>query len=83
MMALPTVGFVGFAEAMQYCGLEIDDDESMKIFIEAVRLAAPDFKDFGDLPEGDDKAGVHILQWDTIKDAVKAEVEILLQGDDK
>ena len=73
---------VGFAEAMQYCGLEIEDDESMKIFIEAVRLAAPAFKDFGDLPEGDDKAGVHILQWDAIKDAVKAEVKILLQGDD-
>ena len=46
-----------------------------------MRLAAPAFKDFGDLPEDDDKAGVHILQWDTIKDAVKAEVKILLQGD--
>ena len=32
---------VGFAEAMQYCGLETDDDESMKIFIEADAPCGP------------------------------------------
>ena len=45
------------------------NDQSMKVFLHSLRIAAPEFKGFGD----DEGHGVNASEWDAIKDAVKAE----------
>ena len=40
------------------------------------------FKAFGDLPEGDEEAGVNASEWNAIRDAVKAEAKTCPQGDE-
>ena len=74
---------VTLKEAMQYCGLAVDvaddqevSDQDMKDFLCSLQAAAADFKGFGDLPEGDEDAGVNASEWNAIRDAVKAEVKI-------
>ena len=59
---------------------ESTNDQSMKVFLHSLRVAAPHFKGFGDLIEGDDTQGVSEEAWDAIKDAVKAEAKIFTQG---
>ena len=73
---------VTLEQAMEYCGLATNgvNDQSMKVFLHSLRIAAPHFKGFGDLIEGDDTQGVSEEAWDAIKDAVKERAKIFTQG---
>ena len=70
-------GMVTLQQAMEYCGFETVNDQSMKVFLHCLRVAAPEFKGFGD----DEGLGVNASEWNAIKDAVKAEAKIFTQGE--
>ena len=69
-------GAVTITQAMQYCGFKAVNYQSMKVFIHSLRIAAPEFKGFGD----DEEQGVSASDWDAIKESVKAEAKIFTQG---
>ena len=68
---------VTLQQAMEYCGFETVNDQSLKDFMQCLRIAAPDFKGFGD----DDGQGVSAQAWDAIKDIVKEAAKIYSQGE--
>ena len=70
-------GMVTLQQAMHYCGFETVNDQSTKVFLHCLRVAAPEFKGFGD----DEGQGVNASEWNAIKDVVKAKAKIFSQGE--